>query len=207
MVAPAHAGPAGRVVRKATRDDIPRLAAALARAFDGDPPMRWFLPDDGSRVDRARALFDVMLSRVHLERDWCYTTDDVVGGSLWVPPGNWRLGIVQQLALLPGMLRVFGRGLARAQRGLAVMEQGHPREPHYYLDSLGVVPEWQGRGVGSALMEPVLARCDSERMPAYLNAGSPRSRELYRRHGFEVTEEFRLPEDGPPLWRMWRNPQ
>ena len=93
MVAPAHAGPAGRVVRKATRDDIPRLAAALARAFDGDPPMRWFLPDDGSRVDRARALFDVMLSRVHLERDWCYTTDDVVGGSLWVPPGNWRLGI------------------------------------------------------------------------------------------------------------------
>lgn len=206
MVAPAHAGPGGRVVRKATRDDIPELADSLARAFDGDPPMQWFLPDSGSRVDRARALFEVMLSRVHLERDWCYTTDDVVGGSLWVPPGNWRLGIVQQLALLPGMLRVFGRGLARAQRGLAVMEQGHPREPHYYLDSLGVVPEWQGRGVGSALMEPVLARCDSERMPAYLNAGSPRSRELYRRHGFEVTEEFGLPEDGPPLWRMWREP-
>jgi GNAT superfamily N-acetyltransferase len=195
------------VVRKATREDIPQLADALARAFDGDPPMGWFLPEAGSRVDRARALFDVMLSRVHLERDWCYTTEDVVGGSLWVPPGNWRLGIVAQLALLPGMLRVFGRGLARAQRGLGVMEQGHPREPHYYLDSLGVVPEWQGRGVGSALMEPVLARCDSERMPAYLNAGSPRSRELYRRHGFEVTEEFRLPEDGPPLWRMWREPR
>ena len=207
MVAPVHAGPGGRVVRKATREDIPRLADALARAFDGDPPMRWFLPDARSRVDRARALFDVMLNRVHLERDRCYTTDDVVGGALWVPPGNWRLGIVQQLSLLPGMLRVFGRGLARAQRGLAVMEQGHPREPHYYLDSLGVVPEWQGRGVGSALMEPVLARCDAEQMPAYLNAGSSRSRELYCRHGFEVTEEFRLPEDGPPLWRMWRDPR
>ena len=87
---------------------------------------------------------------------------------------------MQQLALLPGMLRVFGRGLARAQRGLAVMEEGHPREPHYYLDSLGVVPEWQGRGIGSALMAPVLERCDDERMPAYLNAGSARSRELYR---------------------------
>ena len=43
-------------------------------------------------------------------------------------------------------------------------------------------------------------------MPAYLNAGSPRSRDLYLRHGFEVTEEFRLPEGGPPLWRMWREP-
>ena len=74
------------------------------------------------------------------------------------------------------------------------MESGHPTVPHYYLDSLGVEPEWQGRGLGSALMQPVLARCDLERMPAYLNAGSPRSRDLYLRHGFAVTEEFRLPE-------------
>jgi GNAT superfamily N-acetyltransferase len=207
VAAPAPAGAHGQTVRKATPADVPELADALARAFDGDPPMQWFLPDPESRVARARALFSVMLSKVHLERDWCYTTEDVVGGALWVPPGTWRLGIVQQLALLPGMLRVFGRGLARAQRGLAVMEEGHPREPHYYLDSLGVVPEWQGRGIGSALMAPVLDRCDHERMPAYLNAGSPRSRELYRRHDFAVTEEFSLPDGGPPLWRMWREPK
>jgi len=207
VAAPAPAGAHGQTVRKATPADLSELADALARAFDGDPPMQWFLPDPESRVARGRGLFSVMLSKVHLERDWCYTTEDVVGGALWVPPGTWRLGIVQQLALLPGMLRVFGRGLARAQRGLAVMEEGHPSEPHYYLDSLGVVPEWQGRGIGSALMAPVLERCDHERMPAYLNAGSPRSRELYRRHGFEVTEEFRLPDGGPPLWRMWREPR
>ena len=79
-------------MRKATPDDVPRLADALARAFDGDPPMQWFLPDAESRVARARGLFDLMLRRVHLERDWCYTTEDVVGGALWVPPGNWRLG-------------------------------------------------------------------------------------------------------------------
>lgn len=207
MVAtPAPASAHGQVVRKATPDDVPRLAEALARAFDGDPPMQWFLPDAESRVSRARALFELMLGKVHLERDRCYTTDGIAGGALWVPPGSWRIGIVQQLALLPGMVRVFGRGLARAQRGLAVMESGHPRKEHYYLDSLGVAPEWQGRGIGSALMAPVLAQCDQEQMPAYLNAGSPRSRELYRRHGFEVMEEFNLPDGGPPLWRMWRDP-
>jgi GNAT superfamily N-acetyltransferase len=197
----------GRAVRKATLDDVPELAGALARAFDGDPPMRWFLPDEATRQERARRLFDVMLRRVHLARDYCYTTEAIVGGALWVPPGTFRLGVVDQVALLPGMLRVFGRGLGRAQRGLTVMESGHPRAPHYYLDSLGVEPEWQGRGLGSALMRPVLERCDAERMPAYLNAGSARSRDLYLRHGFRVTEEFSLPDDGPPLWRMWRDPQ
>jgi GNAT superfamily N-acetyltransferase len=194
-------------VRKAGREDVSRLALALARAFDGDPPMRWFLPDDSRRVELARLMFEVMLERLHLRRDECYTTTDVVGGALWVPPGRWRLSLSQQLRLLPSMLKVFGRGLGRAQRGLAVMDSKHPREPHYYLDSLGVEPERQGRGLGSALMRPILERCDREQLPAYLNAGSPRSRNLYLRHGFEVTDEFRLPEDGPPLWRMWREPR
>jgi GNAT superfamily N-acetyltransferase len=186
---------------------VPPLSLALARAFDGDPPMRWFLQDGSKRIEQARLLFDVMLRKLHLGRDECYTTDDVVGGALWVPPGRWRLTVLQQLSLLPGMLRVFGRTLGRAQRGLVVIDAGHPRKPHYYLDTLGVDPDWQGKGLGSALMRPVLERCDRERMPAYLNAGSPRSRDLYLRHGFRVREEFRLPEDGPPLWRMWREPQ
>jgi ribosomal protein S18 acetylase RimI-like enzyme len=194
-------------VRKATVDDVPVLADVLARAFDEDPPMRWFIPDDQQRVRRARLLFDVMLRRLHLARDVCFTTEDVTGGALWVPPGARTLTLGQQVRLLPAMMRVFGRGMSRAQRGLAVMDAGHPRKPHYYLDTLGVAPERQGRGIGSALMQPMLRRCDSERMPSYLNAGSWRSRDLYLRHGFQVMEEFSLPEDGPPLWRMWRDPQ
>ena len=118
-------------VRKATRDDVPLLALALARAFDTDPPMRWFLRDDARRVEQARDMFDVMLRTVHLARDACYTTESVVGGALWVPPGRWQLGFVQQLRLLPGMIRVFGRDLPRAQRGLAAMDSGHPRRPHW----------------------------------------------------------------------------
>jgi ribosomal protein S18 acetylase RimI-like enzyme len=194
-------------VRKATAADVPRLADVLARAFDEDPPMRWFIPEAGERVRRARLLFDVMLRRLHLQRDVCFTTEGVHGGALWVPPGARTLTLGQQIRLLPAMMRVFGRGMARAQRGLAVMDSGHPRKPHFYLDTLGVAPEWQGRGLGSALMRPMLDHCDRERMPAYLNAGSWRSRDLYLRHGFQVTEEFRLPEDGPSLWRMWREPQ
>jgi ribosomal protein S18 acetylase RimI-like enzyme len=194
-------------VRRVTAEDVSRLSDVLARAFDEDPPMRWFLPDADQRIRRARLLFEVMLRRLHLTRDVCFTTDDVRGGALWVPPGSRGLTLGQQMRLLPAMMRVFGIGMGRAQRGLAVMDAGHPRKPHYYLDTLGVEPGWQRHGLGSALMQPMLARCDEERMPAYLNAGSPRSRDLYLRHGFAVTEEFRLPEDGPPLWRMWREPQ
>ena len=53
----------------------------------------------------------------------------------------------------------------------------------------------------------MLERCDTDRAPAYLEASSARSRGLYERNGFEAVEECRYAEDGPPLWRMWREPK
>lgn len=104
------------------------------------------------------------------------------------------------------MARILGSRMPRAMRAMTVLESNHPEEPHYYLPFLGVAPEWQGRGIGAALMCPMLSRCDNGRVFAYLEASSPRNRVLYERHGFAVTQEFRLGKGSPPLWRMWREP-
>jgi hypothetical protein len=53
----------------------------------------------------------------------------------------------------------------------------------------------------------ILERCDQEKLPAYLDATSPRNRGLYERHGFKVTEEFSFGPGSPPSWRMWRDPR
>ena len=63
-----------------------------------------------------------------------------------------------------------------------------------------------GPGIGTALLGPVLERCDRDGRPAYLEASSPRNRACYERNGFRVLEEYRLGRDGPPGWRMWRDP-
>jgi GNAT superfamily N-acetyltransferase len=105
------------------------------------------------------------------------------------------------------MARVFGGRLPLAFRSRLRMEGRHPRRPpHWYLAVMGVAPERQGRGLGTALMRPALEKLDRNGIPAYLEASTPRSRELYRRVGFDVTGEFTLPAGGPPLWQMWREP-
>ena len=104
------------------------------------------------------------------------------------------------------MLAINGRLLPRILRVLAATESNRPVEPHYCLPVVGVEPEWQGRGLGTALMRPVLERCDGERLPAYLEATSPRNRALYERHRFEVTEQFAVGPGSPAAWRMWRTP-
>src|SRR5438067_2257503 len=89
-------------VRKATVDDVPRLARALATAFYEDPVFRWLVPDDSERLRRSERGFSLYLRKVYLQHDECYTTEDVVGGALWMPPGTWHLGPLAQLRLLPG---------------------------------------------------------------------------------------------------------
>ena len=87
------------------------------------------------------------------------------------------------------------------------MEKIHPTEPHYYLEVLGTKQGLQGKGIGSAVMSDVLARCDGEGLPAYLESSNPRNIPFYARHGFEVRDLVPRPEGAPPLTPMWREPR
>lgn len=190
-------------VRPADRSDVPRMAAALGAAFDGDPPLRWLLPDDRRRPALLEDYFRSLLP-LYMERGRVWTSDEVPCGAVWVAPGGWPFAGRDQLRAAPTILRVFGRWPLRGVTGQWAAERGHPHEPHWFLDYIGVDPDAHGRGAGGALLAAMLDSPELDGSPAYLNAGSPRSRELYRRHGFEVTEEYRLPLGGSPLWRMWR---
>jgi GNAT superfamily N-acetyltransferase len=202
----AAAQPLGVTVRKASANDVPRLAAALARAFYDDPVFQWIVPDESERLERSERGFAFYLKKVYLPQDECYTTEDQAGGALWLPPGKWHLGPLAQLRLLPGMIGALGRRLPQVLRAVATVESKHPRSEHYYLGFVGVEPAMQGKGRGTALMRPILERCDREGLPAYLEATTPRNLACYERQGFRVTEEFTFPRGGPPSWRMWREP-
>jgi GNAT superfamily N-acetyltransferase len=199
---------AAGAIRKASAEDVPRLADALARAFHDDPGWSHLLPHPGDRTERLRLFFETELRGLGMPHGLVWTTDEVVGAAAWAPPDAWRVPVATTVRELPPMARVFGNRLLLAFRSRLRMEGRHPRKPpHWYLAFMGVVPEWQGRGLGTALMRPVLESLDAAGIPAYLESSSTRSRALYQRNGFAVTGEFNLPSDGPPLWQMWREPQ
>jgi GNAT superfamily N-acetyltransferase len=193
-------------VRKATLAEAPELARALARAFHDDPVLTWVLRGDRNRARMLERGYELFLRRVWMEQEETYTTPGVAGVAVWERPGSWQLSAGRQLRLLPVMTAVFRNRVPRLLRALTALEARHPREPHYYLPFVGVPPEWQGHGIGAALLAPILERCDRERVPAFLEASTPRNRALYERHRFAVTEEFRLGRSAPPQWRMWREP-
>jgi GNAT superfamily N-acetyltransferase len=90
--------------------------------------------------------------------------------------------------------------------GLRRIQSRHPHNPHHwYLSRLGTDPPEQGRGLGSAVLQPVLNTCDRDGVGAYLEASQEGNLSFYARHGFQVAGELRLPR-GPRVWTMWRAP-
>jgi len=194
------------MVRQGTPADREAVVRTLTAAFADDAPMCWFIPDQRRRPAMIETHFRASVP-LYERAGAVWVSDDPAGAALWGAPGLWPFPPRLELPVFHARARVFLRRPRRALGGARALERRHPHEPHWYLDYIGVAPGAQGTGAGSALLEPMLARADAECMPAYLNASSERSRELYRRHGFEVTAEFRLPFGGPPLWRMFRTPR
>ena len=195
-------------VRKALKSDWDKLRDVMARAFDDDPIANWFCAQDDKRVARLKKFFDIAVTRMASPHDEMYTTAGIEGGALWFPPDKWKMGMIDQLKLVPSMIGVTSlRRLPGVMNGLNAVEKVHPQKPHFYLMALGVEPEMQGRSIGTQLMRPVLERCDSEGIPAYLESSKERNVPLYERNGFKVTQEFQVPYNGPKIWLMWRDPQ
>ena len=191
-------------IRLATESEIPVLAAVLARAFEKDPFVTWIVRGGSKHPDRMHRFFHLYLELAFRNGE-VYTTEDHLGAALWIRPDAWEFRRLIRFRRLPAMLRVVGP-LRLIPRLLAVRHAGrhHPGESHYYLLGLGTDPDHQGEGIGSALLAPVLARCDAGAMPAYVEASSPEVVPFYQREGFRILRTLKLPYGGPWIWLMWR---
>lgn len=117
-------------VRKCLAEEHQPLIAVMARAFDDDPIANWFAAQDAKRARRIHDFIAVM-AQITSRHDEIYTTDGVQGGACWAPPGKWKMGLMQQLALLPAMVRTATlRRVPAIMGGLAAIEKKHPHAPH-----------------------------------------------------------------------------
>jgi ribosomal protein S18 acetylase RimI-like enzyme len=181
-------------------EDHHHVVADLHAAFMDDPVLCWAFPDERRRRRYGRHFFEMHARRL-VPGGLAWRTEG--GGALWAAPGRWRESPLEALRLAGAAFRGVGARGPRVARGMLGIEARHPKEPHLYLAVVGVRPEQQGKGLGSALLRPGLEHADNLGLPAYLESSNIRNVPLYERHGFEVAEEVQLPR-GPSMWLMWR---
>jgi GNAT superfamily N-acetyltransferase len=190
-------------VRRTALSDLPTLGYVLGVAFHDDPVLSWVVPDDAARRVRLPAILELLAARFQRHGE-NRVNEAGTGAAVWAPPGA-AFEPEEDARFEAALVVAAGADLERLGQIVALLDEHHPAEPHYYLALMGVIPDRQGSGIGGALLRAVLGSADRQGLPAYLEATSARSRALYERHGFATVAELRT-ADCPPLWAMWRAP-
>jgi ribosomal protein S18 acetylase RimI-like enzyme len=189
-------------IRTATIADQKYIIAGLVLAFSNDPAVRWMYPDPYQYLTHF-PLFVQAFGGKAFTQETTYCIDGYTGAALWFSPG-----IESDVELVVELIEqsVFESDRADVFAVFEQMGHYHLKEPHWYLPMIGVEPTQQGKGHGSALMQHVLAQCDRDRLPAYLEASKPANVPFYERHGFEALSTIQVGAS-PPIFPMVRYPQ
>jgi GNAT superfamily N-acetyltransferase len=198
-------GAAEVAVVRAGHGDIEVLSQLIADALHDDAVSRWLLPSPGTRRRIFPGYFALLVQRA-VTGGLAFTTPGRDAAALWLPAG-------QHPAPPPGeypdqLAAITGPWTSQFRLFDTILDQHHPAgRAHHHLAILAVRPDQQCRGIGTALLAAHHARLDQHAMPAYLEASSTRTRDLYLRHGYQPRPDspIRLP-DGPVMWPMWREP-
>lgn len=194
-------------VRRATAADVPAATASMASAFGVDPVVRW-LSGQAHTEARMRPFWKALVRESvrpsdHLSFVW----RDGQGAAIWRDVDRWKVRPAEVVRTTPLMLAALRFRLPTALRFLAGMEEAHPTEPHVYLEFIGTHADRQGQGGGSALLAPMLRRCDERGTAAYLESSNPRNVPFYARHGFAERPALTPVKGGPTVTPMWREPR
>ena len=199
---------AGAVARR--RDQAAEAARLLAESLHDDPAYAFLFPS-GSRPGTLEEFFRRHLSN-HVPHRCAFvragTRGDVEATVTLRPPGGvpisrftmWRAFI--PFAFAHGF-DVLGR-LSQLQHHYEALERRAATGPRYWhVHMMGVRPDLQGKGIGGALLDDVLATTQDSALPIVLTTHKEINVRFYRRAGFEVAFEEDVPLPASRPYRVW----
>ena len=191
---------------------IPAAAATLARAFDDDPLMIYAIPEPAERARLLPELYARIIRFGLLAGEVHTTAGAVEGAAIWMPPNaKWTRENLEASGMYE-LASLIGNDAYQRYRDVVGREwQARERDMPaacWYLFILGVEPRVQRRGLGGALMRPVLERADSEQLACYLETENERNVAFYLKQGFElIVNGEEAGTSGVKFWTFRRMPK
>ena len=131
------------------------------------------------------------------------------GIAIWLPSDNYPMSFLKLLRSVP-MPVFFGLGWESGQRMKSFgdyIDGVHKRltpYKHWFLQTIAVDPQFQGKGYAGKLLRPMLARMDEECLPCYLETIDEENVSLYEHFGFKVVDKSAVPKTNLTNWAMLR---
>ena len=192
--------------RRATDADLDAVVGALVESHLDYVWEAWALPGPGRR-EKLTALVWHHVELIDLPYREIWMHEDWAAAAVWRPEPAAPVADEAVERMAEVARSVFGARLALIEEVDAMVLARRPDEPHRFLGTMGVRPDRQRQGLGTALLQPVLEELDHAGAPACLETSSPGNVKFYGSLGFTVVAHLDdLPAEAPETWVMWRTP-
>lgn len=132
------------------------------------------------------------------------------GVSIWSKPLNKNLEELKSKEKKTFLLNYMGESSLKKYNAIvdfmAAQSSSLISNEFWYLSIVGILPEFQGQGLGRDLVTKILKKTDSKNIPTYLETFVPRNMSFYNRLGFKAVESFHEPTTDADYWLMIREP-
>lgn len=177
---------------KVTIHDKQKVIFLLTQAFKDNKSVNYIIKQDKYRITRIYALMEYSFD-ICIKFGEVYLSNDGNACALVLMPGSKRTTLLSMwletklIFKAIGIMRI-GSALNR-ERAIKVQQL---QQPHLYVWFIGVNPTTQGKGIGSELLNEIIAYAHAKSLPVCLETSTTTNLPWYQKRGFEVYDELDL---------------
>ncbi|NPV13368.1 GNAT family N-acetyltransferase [candidate division WOR-3 bacterium] len=190
---------------------VEKAVSVLAGAFMVDPLWKNLFPQNQKRFNALSSVLHLLI-RYGLNYGWVNTNPEITAVALWLPSDRTRPHLLNSFSsealILP--FRLGFKPLRLMLKFDRFQNQLHRQvivNPHRYLALLGVAPEHQGKGFGTALLQVGIEEALKHNQSIYIDTTNERNIPFYERFGFELVKSLPLSEPRITLFGLLYKPQ
>jgi len=174
----------------ATYSDKNNVVDILAASFDDNKSVNYIVKQDAHRKQRLRQLmsysFDVCNSFGRV-----LFSENKKACALVVFPDKKRTTLKSTLWDIKLITNCIGfKGVSQALSREKKIKTLQPKEPLYYLWFIGVTPDDQHKGLGSALLTEIIQDAEQKKRTLCLETSTGKNIPWYQKHGFTIYNEL-----------------
>jgi len=185
--------------------NIEEAARVLSQAFVRYPVTNYLFEGVENGQDRFRVMFEYLINSRIVRNSpvlGCHHGDKLVGVAVVSEPGEGYTNPELDAQWDHASAFMGEISMHRFEKYGDLCDETLPTWPHHYLGILGVLPQFQGKGIGRLLLETVLdeAKKHTTSRGVCLNTESERNLPFYGKSGFQVFNDIDV--DSIHTWGM-----
>ena len=176
-------------MQRIDKSEIEQAKKIFALAMFDDDLHKYFFPDEKSRIEKLEYLYEFKLKTMLLNT--YKTSEKYEGFCIWEKPNEHRSAITFN-EVIEGFSLVFNVGICslvrmvRYQCWSTKQKKRLVSEPYWYLDTVVVSPDYQGKGFASKMIKPFLSEANAKGDKVYLETQNIKNVPIYEKYGFKL---------------------